>query len=832
VSFKSVSGFDSSEEVKSFGSFRLDTVNHCLWRDAERVSITPKAYDVLRCLVENSGRLVTPDEMLEAIWTDTYVNPEVLRKYILEIRKALGDKPDDPQFVETVPKRGYRFIARVCAGSESATSDAAEATLSSTTEAAAPESAADDRQLAPPPSSGPTSLTRSGTFWRVGALFANDVPARVKGMHWMVTVLALVIGLFAVSSHFYLHGTAKLTDKDTIVLADFANSTGDAVFDDTLKTALAVSLDQSPFLDVLPDNKVATTLKLMTRPVDTRITPDVARELCMRAGSTAYVAGSIASLGSEYVIGLKVVNCQNGDPLAQEQVTAAAKEKVLDQLGKAASKLRGELGESLASVQKFDMPLEQATTSSLESLRAFTAGGRAMFTKGPTAALEYDQRAIQLDPNFAMAYGAVAGEYGYLGEVGRAGEYYSKAFELREHTSEVERLFITAGYYHNVTGELQRAAQAYQEISDSFPRIFSGYHGLSVIESAEGRYEDALQLAYQFQRRAPNRADGYVLIANAAISQRRFDAVRQGFQQAQARNLNDFALHAAHYGLAFLESDSRSLTTEQRWFAEDPATENYGLSLDSDTEAYAGQIDKARKLTEQAVESAVRADSKENGAILWENAALREAAIGNSAASRSDTAAGVTLYPQSKGVQVEAALSYAMIGDTTQAQKLARDLNQQHPVDTQVQSLWLPAINAQMALNRKRPEEAIEQLQSALPPIEFGTIPFIGQKSCLYPTYIRGEAYLAARQGAQAAAEFQKILDHSGIVWNCWTGALARLGVARANALQARTSQGADAGAARVRALAAYKDFLAVWKDADPGIPILKQSQAEYARLE
>jgi eukaryotic-like serine/threonine-protein kinase len=822
-------------EVKSFGSFRLDTANHCLWRDAERVSITPKAYDVLCHLVENSGRLVTPDEMLEAIWADTYVNPEVLRKYILEIRRALGDKSDAPQFVETVPKRGYRFIAAVCADGEPATSAAADMIPNSTIEFTTPQSLPEEElRLGPPPSSGDASSTGPGELQRTTPFREALVPPKVRSSRklWTLTILgAFVVTVFAVTSH-YLHGTAKLTDKDTIVVGDFDNKTGDPLFDDALKTALSVSLNQSPFLNVVSDNKVAATLKLMTRPVDTRLTPDIARELCMRADSTAYVAGSIASLGSEYVIGLKAVNCQNGDPLAQEQVTVNGKEKVVNTVGAAAAKLRGQLGESLASVQKFDMPLEQATTPSLEALQAFTAGARAMFTKGPTVALEYDQRAIQLDSNFAMAYEAVAGEYGYLGEVGRAREYYSKAFALREHTSALERLFISAGYYHDVTGELHKAAQAYQEITDSFPRVSSGYHGRSLIESAEGHYEEALQLANEFQRRAPNRADGYVLIANAALSLQRFDLARQAFQQAQARKLDNFALHAAHYGLAFLDSDSQALATEQRWFAEDPAVENYGLSLDSDTEAYAGQIGKARKLTEQAVESAVRVDSKENGAILWENAALREAAIGNSGVARSDAAAGIKLYPQSQGVQVEAALAYAMIGDTTQAQSLAQDLNQQHPVDSQVQSLWLPAINAQIAINRKRPEEAIDQLQGALLPIEFGTIPFIGQKSCLYPTYTRAQAYLAAGQGALAAVEFQKILDHNGIVWNCWTGALAHLGVARANALQGRTAQGADADACRVRSLAAYKDFLVLWKDADSDIPIYKAAKAEHAKLQ
>jgi eukaryotic-like serine/threonine-protein kinase len=386
-------------EVKSFGSFRLDTANHCLWRDAERVSITPKAYDVLCYLVENSGRLVKPDEMLEAIWADTYVNPEVLRKYILEIRKALGDKTDDPQFVETVPKRGYRFIAPVCDGSEPTLTAAVEATTSSPTQVTAPSSTLDDSQLGPPPSSHAAGLRKLGRFWGLGALLA-------------AVLAVLVLGTYRRQGR-----GAGLTDKDTVVLAEFANTTGDPVFDDTLKTALTVSLTQSPFLNVVSDNKVATTLKLMTRPPDTKLTPDVARELCQRAGSKAYIAGSIASLGSQYVLGLKAVDCQGGDTLAQEQATAAAKEKVLDVLGKAASKLRGELGESLATVQKFDAPLAQATTSSLEALKEYTLGGKAYREKGDTAALPYHQRAVQLDPSFAMGYLAVGNDYSSIGEL-------------------------------------------------------------------------------------------------------------------------------------------------------------------------------------------------------------------------------------------------------------------------------------------------------------------------------------------------------------------------------------------------------------------------------
>jgi eukaryotic-like serine/threonine-protein kinase len=562
------------------------------------------------------------------------------------------------------------------------------------------------------------------------------------------------------------------------------------------------------------------------------LTPDVARELCLRAGSQAYVAGSIANLGNEYVLGLKAVNCQSGEPLAQEQVTANGKEKVLNALGDAAAKLRGQLGESLATVQKFDVPLAQATTSSLEALQAYSMGVKVSEEKGPDAALVYDQRAIQLDPGFAIGYLAVAVDYYTLGEVGRASEHFTKAFELREHASERERLLITGEYFRNVTGELDKAAQADQQLIDNYPRYFSGYPNLGLIYAMQGKYEKAVEVTRQAHQLAPELLAPYANLATFLLALQRLDEARQTIHEARERKLDDWILHNALYGLAFLAADSSATAQEQKWFVDHVAVENAGLSLDSDSDASAGHLSKARERTRQAVDSAVRADSKETGAIWWENAALREAAFGSSGEAKQAAAEGLKLYPASQGVQVQAALAYAMAGDTARAQSLAKDLNQRYPLDTQAQSLWLPAVQAQVALNRKAPAEAIEHLQRASPPIEYGQIFFIPQISCLYPTYIRGQAYLAAGQGKEAAAEFQKILDHSGMVWNCWTGALARLGVARANALQMKASTGADADAARVRALAAYKDFLTLWKDADPDVPIYKQAKAEYAKLE
>jgi serine/threonine protein kinase/tetratricopeptide (TPR) repeat protein len=642
--------------------------------------------------------------------------------------------------------------------------------------------------------------------------------------------LILIAGL--IGGWLYMHSRPiKLTDKDTVVLADFNNSTGDPIFDDSLKTALRVALNQSPFLNVLSENKVTATMKLMTRPSGAALTPDIARELCQRTGSKAYIAGAIGRLGSEYVLGLKAENCQNGNSLAQQQVTVADKEKVLNEVGRAASKLRVEMGESLPSVQRFDVPLAEATTSSLEALKAYSVGENAFFEKGPSAALPYFQRAIELDPNFAMGYRAVGDDYFSLSEVGRAGEYLTKAFELREHASERERLAITADYYQNVTGELEKAAEAYQQVIESYPRDYGAYSNLGVIFAPLGQYEKAAQTTKQAALLAPDAVEIYENLANYNLAMQRFDETRQLLRQLQSRKMDDFAMHSTSYALAFLDADAAAMAEQQRWLIGKPDYETFGLALASDTEAYVGHLRKSQELNARAVESAIRADSKENAAIWEASAALEQAVYGDTNEARQTATAALKLAPTSQGVEVEAALAFAMADDAARAQPMAQSLNKRFPLDTQMQSLWLPAIQAQLALDRKNPVSAV-QIPQAATPLELGQIAFVLNISCLYPIYIRGQALLAAGQGNAATIEFQKILDHNGIVWNCWTGALAHLGVARANALQSRTSQGADADAARVRALAAYKDFLNLWKDADPGIPIFKEAKAEYAKLQ
>ncbi|MGA7925501.1 MAG: protein kinase [Candidatus Sulfotelmatobacter sp.] len=662
-----------------------------------------------------------------------------------------------------------------------------------------------------------------------------SVAGRGKLLKIALPVLLIVVlaGLLVGGGLYYRshRQSERLSEKDTIVLTDFANSTGDVIFDDTLKTALNVALRQSPFLNVLSDSEVGKTLQLMTRPASTKLTPEVARELCQRAGSKAYIAGSIGMLGSEYVLGLKAVNCQSGDTLAQEQVTAASKENVLDALGGAASHLRGELGESLATVKKFDVPLEQATTSSLEALRAYSLGKKASDEEGIAAALPYYQRAIELDPNFAMGYVAAGDDYASLGQPGRASDYETKAFRLREHASEREMLEITADYYDTVTGELDKAAQTFQEEIESYPRESAAYARLGIVYAEQGQHEKAAEIARQASGLAPDQVGSYDNPASYALALQRFDQARQIIHEAQRRKLDSAILHNDLYALAFLGSESAALAEQQRWFASRPDFENWGLGLASDTEAYGGHLGRARELTKRAVDSAIGADNKEDAAIYLANSALQHAAYGNATGARQSAAEALKLAPASPGTATEAALALAMAGDTVRATSLAQNLGKRFPLSTQMRLLWLPAIQAQLALDRKNPALALNAFP-AVTPIEFGLIQFCDSISCLYPVYVRGEVYLAAGQGSAAAAEFQKILDHSGIVWNCWTGALAHLGVARANALQSRTSQGADADAARVRALAAYKDFLALWKDADPDIPILKQAKAEYAKVQ
>ncbi len=682
-------------------------------------------------------------------------------------------------------------------------------------------------------------LKRDSESGRVGAATSGKARFSARssaGSDWglrrivVLSAMLVIAALVAGGLYYRSRGSRKLTEKDTIVLTDFANSTGDAIFDDTLKTALTVSLSQSPFLNVLPDSKVSATMQQMTLPAGAKLTPESAREVCLRAGSKAYIAGAIGSLGTKYVIELRAVGCQNGETLADQQVTAESKREVLDTLGRASTKLRSELGESLATVQRFDVPLEVGTTSSLEALKEYSLGLKAGDQQDTAASLRYHQRAIQLDPDFAMGYLAVGNVYTTLGQVGRANEYITKAFQLRERTNESEKLGITADYYWNVTGELDKAAQIYKLRIESYPKHFTAYNGLGLVYARQGRYQEAADILQKGIQLDSDDSGTYENLASYFLALQRFDDTRHVIT-SEGKKMDDFILHLDLAALAFIGSDARALAEQETWFAAKPDYETYGLEFASESEAYAGHVKRARELNKRAIESAVHADNKENAAIFQAIAAQREAAYGMISEARELANKATKLAPRSPGAESEAALAFAMAGDTKSAESLARELNNTFPLDTQIQALWLPPVRAYLALSKKNAAFAVDYLRTSSS-IEQGQIGFVMNVSCLYPMYARGKAYLAAGQSKAAAAEFQKILDHNGMVWNCWTGALARLGVARANALQMKTSQGADADAARVRALAAYKDFLTLWKDADPDIPILKQAKAEYANLQ
>ena len=644
--------------------------------------------------------------------------------------------------------------------------------------------------------------------------------ARKRRISWIAGAAAAVVAAM-LASYFLFHHPARLSEKDTIILSDFDNKTGDPVFDDTLKTALTVSLRQSPFLNVLGDDKVAATLRLMARPTNTPLTSDVTRELCQRAGSKAYIAGSIASLGSQYVLGLKAVNCQSGDTLAQEQATAAAKEKVLDALGEAASKVRGELGESLAMVQKFDVPLAEATTSSLEALKAYNLGQKAEQKEGATAAIRFYKEATELDPSFAMAFVGLGVSYDNLGESGLGSQNMQRAYQLRSRLSERERFHIAAFYYADVSGDLEKANQTYELWAQTYSRDFVPRANLGNNYTNLGQFDKAVAVTLEALRLNPDNSVAYgnLMVDYAYLN--RFDEANATYHQAIAHRVEDPYLSCLQYGVAFLRGDAAEMQRQAAFTIGKRGTEDILFSFQSDTEAFSGRLRKARGLSRGAVESAKHADENETAAVWQMNAALREAEFGNAGQARVETASALSLAP-TRYVQILAALAQARTGNAAYARKVADEFENQNSSDTTLVGYWLPSIRAATEINRHDPAKAIDILQAATP-YEFGTpVPQSQFGGYLYPAYLRGQAYLLLHKGGEAAIEFQKFLDHRGLLANCPLGALAHLQLGRAYTMAGDTT----------KAKAAYKDFLALWKDADPDIPILKEAKAEYAKLQ
>jgi tetratricopeptide (TPR) repeat protein len=646
--------------------------------------------------------------------------------------------------------------------------------------------------------------------------------AATSGTPWKILIPAAAILVAVIGGFLYFRlrspAATKLTEKDTIVLADFDNKTGDAVFDDTLKQGLSVQLEQSPFLELVSDNKVNQTLKLMGRPAGDRLTAVVAREVCQRTGSKAMLTGSIAGIGSQFVIGLKAVNCETGDLLAEAQEQAAGKEAVLKALDAAAVSLRGKLGESLSSVQKYATPVEQATTSSLEALKAYSLGEKAELAKGSTASLPFFKRAVELDPKFGMAYRALARSYSNLSQLDRAAEYARNSYSLREKVSERERFSIEGFYYLLATGELEKAGQTFELWKQTYPRDEVPYIDLGFIYGSLGDSEKALAEAREALRLEPNDVFSYVNLGNVYTNLNRLDEAEAVYKQAEERKLENETLLSYRYQVALLKDDAPKMAQLASAAMGKPGTEDLLLAAQADTESWHGRLKNAHELTRRAMDSAQHNDAKESAAAYQVAAALREAGSGNREQARAEANAALKLAPN-RDVRVVAALALARAGDTIGAEKLAAELDKTYPLDTLAQRYWLPTIRAAVALERKDPNKAIELLKD-VSAIELGQATS-NLTIFLCPVYVRGEAYLMLRDGSAAAAEFQKFIDHRGLVVNFPWGALARLQLARAYAIQGDTA----------KAKAAYQDFLALWKDADPDIPILKQAKAEYAKL-
>ena len=606
-------------------------------------------------------------------------------------------------------------------------------------------------------------------------------------------------------------GREQTASKDTMVLADFTNKTGDTVFDDILRQGLSVQLEQSPFLSLVSEQQIRQTLKMMGQQPHVKLTPEVAREICQRTGSAVVLDGSIAKFGTQYLLTLKAASCVSGEWLASTEAQASDKSDVLDALGRVGSDIRNKLGESLSSVQKFDAPLQQATTSSLEALQAYSLGRRTLQAGDFPAAIPLFQSAVRSDPRFAMAHANLGTAYYDLGEDSLGDESTARAYELRDRVSQREKFYIESHYYYIVTGDLEKARPVFELWQMVYPRDAGPHTWLGAVYQQLGLLEKTLEQA-QESHRLEVTGGSYNNLVGSYIDLDRLEEARAIAKQAQAKSFDSPNLRFSIYTIAFLQNDTSGMKEQMDWAAGKQPEEEWMLATEASRAAYSGQIGKAQQLWRRARALAERRGTKDTLAGYETDAAWWEAHVGNFAEARERAAAGLVLS-RSRDVECRAARELAMAGDAVRAQSLADDLARRFPENTALRFSDMPTIQARVALSRNDPAKAIEFLQDA-EPYELG----MGR---LYPAYVRGEAYLAAHRGSEAAGEFQKILDHRGIVGDAVIGALAHLQIGRAYALQGDTA----------KARAAYTDFLTLWKDADADVPILKQAKAEYAKL-
>jgi DNA-binding winged helix-turn-helix (wHTH) protein/Flp pilus assembly protein TadD len=762
-------------ELFRFKEFELDRGAFELRRDGQSVHLERIPFELLCLLVERNGQLVAREEIIASIWgKDVYLDTEhAINTAIRKIRKALKDDSEAPRFVLTVPAKGYRFVATIQQPEQPRSDGVADASQTVT--------------AAPPPAA---SRERSSRGWTLFLLFAI----------FLVATSLLTFLRF--------HRVQALTEKDTIVLADFSNSTGDPVFDGALKQGLEMDLSQSPVLNILSEQKVRATLREMTRSPDELLTKSAAREVCERTGSKAYIAGSVANLGGQYVIGLSAINCATGDTLAREQTEAVGKQQVLAALDKAAEKLRSELGESLSSIQRFNVPLTQATTSSLEALKAYSFG-LAKYGRGDQAgSIPLFQQAIEQDPDFAMAYANLGRAYQVLGQATLCDEAIRKAFALRNRVSERERFDISAAYYQFETLQTDQTIQNCELWAQTYPRDFTPHRILGFENAVLGKYEQSAEEFGKAMELDPSQALPYAGLIFVNMDLNRMADAHAMYQKAQQRKLDFGEPQRARYFLAFLEDDKEMMAKTAASLSSQPGFENKALSDQSKTEAYLGQFNAARELSRRIKDKALREGDTATAADAESDEALRDALCDDWEGARSHAAAALKLGGKP-------AMALALVGDSLSAAQTGDRLATQAPPGSFGSRVWMPEIQAAIEFKRGNPARAVELLGLATP-YESGWF------DAFLAAYLRGEAYLAAHRSQEAAAEFQKILDHHSVVLNSLIGALARLQIGRAYALQGETARARDA----------YQDFFTLWKDADPDIPLLLTAKAEYAKLQ
>lgn len=785
--------------VYRFGLYEVVPTSGDLFRQGRRIKLQEQPFRLLVALLEHSGEIVSRETLRQRLWPDdTFVEfDQSLATAVTKLRQALGDSADNPRFVETVPKRGYRFLAPV------------HATIQSK---AGVQDQASPQSLAFQPKD----------FSNVSETRKPSISGRSIHPNLRYAWLALAaVGVLAggLGAYFYhRHNAFLFTPKDTILIADFENTTGDAVFDDALRQALAVGLEQSPFTNVVSDRKIGMLLREMGRSGEDRVTGQVAIEVCQRAGSKVVVQGSISSLGTTYLIGLAAIRCDNDQPVSLDQTEAKRKEDVVEALGKVTTQLRTHLGESLPSIQKYDVPLEEATTSSLDALKAYSLALSTWDQKGDQASIPFFNRAVDIDPKFAMAYGAVGTIYHNLSEEELARANATKAYQLRDRVTEPERLAIESWYFLYVTGDLEKAAQVYEFAVRDYPQSAGAFNHLGTTYAELGHYQKAAENLRSALRLDPTRATTYANLATDLLALNRMDQARAILNDASQRKMETDYLLQVKYWEAFLRKDSDGMQHIVQQAGNIPDARPLLLFEQANTEAYYGHFEKARHLSEAAAGLMKTGGDKEAAADCMAEAAMREAEVGNAGKAREYIAKAME-NTQDQNVTARAALVMATIGDLDRATSLSEKLDKEYPSATIIQKYWLPTIRAIVELHRGKVENAVRTLEATIP-YESASLGGLSV-STLYPAYVRGEAYLAMGDGTRAAAEFQKLMDNTGQVLNMPLGALAFLGRARAY------SHLSDPSKTRV----AYQHFFELWESADHNIPIWQQSHREFSHL-